>query len=419
MKSERIKKYLAGGLSLAMIAGTNSLTAFAVYSVEENGPDSEKAIYNEYGANQGLDENTENVSMDGIFDEEKAESYIHAGTYILSTQPTSEKTYEESGIYYEADTFTYGDGIYVIIQDEDSTDKFYTLIKSTQDLEVGEEFIYREGDIGGRLLDDKYTSTHMEHTYKDGDKSYVSYDTSGGKLSAQEAQRGEDGTPAGEQADGFTYLYLVSETPADYYQRMANEEAGIEEKAQSEDRAYMPVNNTHQEEGIPSNNWTNLLEDDAKDYNDRIVRVGSTEGNSNTRLYSYSGQNVIVAKFAVSIEEGTAQLTWSDSQEYDPEAVYDVKEGELEIAEGETADLYFHTQYASTWGRDGYVNTDITYTIEDDSVISYVGASEEEGAEQYKLTGLKQGTTTITATVNGQEDKYEGGASVTLKVTVK
>lgn len=394
-----------------------SMNAFAVYSPQENGPDSETPIYNEYGAHTGLDADTQNADISDVYSDEYASDYVNAGAYIISNSPTTDEVYDP-GVYYEADSFTYGDGIYVIIQDETSTDKFYTLIKSTQDLEIGDCFIWRDGDVGGRLLDDKYTSTHMAGTFAASDYSYVSYDSSGGKLAAQSLNRNEDGTPADEQEEGFTYLYLVSETPADYAQRMANEEAGYEEKAQSEERAYMPVNN-HNSDALPSNNWSNLLEDDPSDYNDRIARTGATEGNSNTRLYSYSGQNVIVAKFAVEITEGTAELAWAESTDFDENADYTATDGEITIGVGESTTLYFHTQYTSTWGRDGYVNSDITYTIDDDSIISYVGQSEEEGGESYVLTGLEAGTTTLTATVNDSEGKYAGGAEITITVTVE
>lgn len=410
------KRTLSAGLALGMSA-LCSMNAFAVYSPAENGPDSETPVYNEYGAHAGLDEATQNADISGIYDEEYAADYVNAGAYIISNSPVTDQTYDP-GIYYEADSFTYGDGIYVIIQDEASTDKFYTLIKSTQNLAVGDCFIWRDGDVGGRLLDDKYTSTHMAGTFADSEYSYVSYDTSGGKLAAQTAVRNEDGTPAEDQEEGFTYLYLVSETPADYAQRTANEEAGYEEKAQSEERAYMPVNN-HNSDALPSNNWTNLLEDDSNDYNDKIARTGATEGNSNTRLYSYSGQNVIVAKFAVDIAESTAELAWSQSTDFDENADYTATEGEITVAAGESTTLYFHTQFTSTWGRDGYVNSDMTYTIGDESIISYVGKAEEEGAESFVLTGLEPGTTTLTATVNDSEGKYAGGAEITITVTVE
>lgn len=415
-KTAAFKKTVSAGMALGMTV-LCSMNAFAVYSPQENGPDSETPIYNEYGAHTGLDADTQNADISDVYSDEYASDYVNAGAYIISNSPTTDEVYDP-GVYYEADSFTYGDGIYVIIQDETSTDKFYTLIKSTQDLEIGDCFIWRDGDVGGRLLDDKYTSTHMAGTFAASDYSYVSYDSSGGKLAAQSLNRNEDGTPADEQEEGFTYLYLVSETPADYAQRMANEEAGYEEKAQSEERAYMPVNN-HNSDALPSNNWSNLLEDDPSDYNDRIARTGATEGNSNTRLYSYSGQNVIVAKFAVEITEGTAELAWAESTDFDENADYTATDGEITIGVGESTTLYFHTQYTSTWGRDGYVNSDITYTIDDDSIISYVGQSEEEGGESYVLTGLEAGTTTLTATVNDSEGKYAGGAEITITVTVE
>ncbi len=412
MKRNYAKMTIALGLAVSLCAASG-LSALAVYSPEENGPDGDPAIYNEAGAHMGLDEDTENAEVGDYSDED----YINAGAYIISTSPTTDVEYEP-GIYYEDTSFSYGeDGMYIIIQDDDSTDKFYTMIKSTQDLPVGTRYIYTEDDTRGRLLDDKYTSTHMANTYEDSDYSYVSYDTSGGKLIAQEVELDEDGIPLDSQPEGTIYVYLVSETPADYYQRLANEEAGYEEKQNSEDRAYMPVNN-HASTGVSTNNWANITEDDDSNYDDGIAKTGGTEGDSNTRLYAYSGQNVIVAKFAVSLEPSVAELTWSDSEDFDEDADYSITEGEIEIGVGESIPLYFHTQYTSTWGRDGYANSEISYEIGDDSIISYVGRAEEEGEESFVLTGLSEGTTTLTATVE-DTDLYEGGAQVTLTVTVK
>ena len=76
--------------------------------------------------------------------------------------------------------------------------------------------------------------------------------------------------------------------------------------------------------------------------------------------------------------------------EYNEDADYAQTEGTITVAEGETKTLYFHTQYTNTWGRDGYKNVPITYTVGDESVISYVGQTEEEGAEAFVLTGLKK-----------------------------
>ncbi len=396
----------------ASLVAASGVSAWAVYSPETNGPDGDPAIYNEAGANMGLNADTENAEV-GDYSED---DYVNAGAYIISTSPTTDQEYEP-GIYYEDTTFSYGDdGVYIIIQDEDSTDKFYTMIKSTQDLPVGSSYIYTEDDTRGRLLDDKYTSTHMENNYKDGDYSYVSYDSSGGKLICQEAELDEDGIPLDSQGDDFIYIYLVSETPADYYQRLANEEAGYEDKQNSEDRAYMPVNN-HASDGISTNNWANITEDDDSNYDDGIAKTGATEGNSNTRLYAYSGQNVIVAKFAISIEPSVAELTYSESADFDPDADYTITEGEIEIGVGESIPLVFHTQYTSTWGRDGYATSEISYDIGDDSIISYVGNTREEGEESFVLTGLSEGTTTLTATVD-DTDLYEGGAQIVLTVTV-
>lgn len=46
----------------------------------------------------------------------------------------------------------------------------------------------------------------MAGNYLDSDYSYVSYDSGGGKLSAQNLQASTDGTPTDQQEEGFTYL---------------------------------------------------------------------------------------------------------------------------------------------------------------------------------------------------------------------
>ena len=418
MKKTRLSRLL---VLMLIVAIACAQPALAVYNPADNGPESDVPIYSAYGAHQGLDADTQNVDISDSFTDEDAQAYITKGAYILSNKPTTDKTYE-SGVYYETTDFAFGDGIYVIIQDEDSVNKHYTLIKSAQDLQVGEPFIYRDGDIGGRLLDDKYTSTRMASNFQNGEYSYVSYDGGGGKLAEQTAEKDENGIPLDSQAQGFTYLYVVSETPADYYQRLANEKAGYETPAQAEDRQYMPANNSHLDADAVAynyNNWTNLTEDDPVDYNDRIIRVGNTEGNSNSRLYSYSGQNVIVAKYCITFTPSVAQLTWADSTAFNAEADYDAVEGEITIQAGESQTLYFHTQFHNCWGRDGYTNGDITYVIGDENIISYVGKSDEEGVENYVLTALEPGTTTLTATLEDLPGKYSGGTSVTLTVTVK
>ena len=402
----------------ALLIAALLMAAFAVPALAEPMTD----VYNDYGAHAGLDEATQNVDISADLTDEVIADYVAAGRYIVAASPvadaSAEPSGEPSGTVYETVSFPYGSGLYVRIEDPDSTSKHYTLIKSAQDLQVGEPFVYRDGDIGGRLLDDKYTSTLMENNYLDGDYSYVSYDTSGGKLAAQTPELDEDGVPLDSQAEGFTYIYLVAESAADYYQRLANEAAGYETPAQAEDRAYMPVNNTNQS-GEAFNNWANITSDDGDmNYNDRITRIGGTEGSSNTRLYSYSGQNVIVAKIIVGLTETEALLTWSDTNDYDPDADYSVTEGEIEIAAGETVPLYFHGQYTNTWGRDGYAGLDVSVDIADESVISYVG-NERDAESPNTLTGLNPGTTTLTATVNDAAGKYIGGASVTLTVTVK
>lgn len=411
---KKIRKYATTAIAAAMaLSACTNMSVMAVYSPEENGTGSEHAVYNEYGAHAGLDENTQNASLEGIFTEETAEAYVHAGTYIISDHLDLSKEYEEPGVYYETTDFTYGDGLYVIIRDENSTSKFYTLIKSTQDLEIGEPFLYREGDIGGRLLDDKYTSTHMATT----DLSYVSYDLGGGKLSEQQASLDENGDPADSQEEGFVYLYLVTEAPADYFQRTENEAAGYEAPAQYEDRKYMPTNNTKQS-GENGNNWSNLTADDSMDYNDRITKIGGTEGDSNTRLYSYSGQNVIVAKFAVSIKKGDAQFAYARTTGFDTEADYNATTGEIMLGVGESVTLRFHTQYTSTWGRDGYSNCDVTTQISDPAIASYTGKAQEEGVQSYILTGLQGGTTTLTATLQDASGKFDGGNTIVLTVHV-
>ena len=60
----------------------------------------------------------------------------------------------------------------------------------------------------------------------------------------------------------------------------------------------------------------------------------------------------------------------------------------------------------------------MTYEVGDEAVISYVGKAEEEGADSYVLTGLAEGTTTLTAVVDDSPEKYAGGASFTLTVKV-
>ena len=287
-----MKKILAILVALMLIA---SATAFAAPMT---------GIYSEYGAHKGLDPETQNVDISAQLTDEVIDAYNHAGIYIVTDSSVAKGEYTEPGTYYEATSFEYGSGLYIFIQDEASTTKHYTMIRSAQDLSVGEPYCHVDGDIGGRLLDDKYTSTLMANNYQNGEFSYVSYDLSGGKMSAQEVALDENGIPLDSQPEGFTYVYVVSETAADYYQRIANEEAGYEQPAQAEDRPYMPVNNTNSS-GEKFNNWSNTTDsDDDRNYNDGITRIGGTEGDSNTRLGSYSGQNVIVAKILCGLHRG-------------------------------------------------------------------------------------------------------------------
>lgn len=375
-------------------------------------------VYNAYGAHKGLDEATQNVDISAQLTDEVIDAYNHTGIYVISDSPVVSGEYTEPGTYYEATSFAYGSGLYVHILDEASANKHYTLIKSAQDLNVGDAYCHVDGDIGGRLLDDKYTSTRMANNYLDGEYAYVSYDLGGGKMAAQAVELDENGIPLSSQPEGFTYVYLVSESAADYYQRIANEEAGFETPAQAEDRPYMPVNNTNSS-GEKFNNWANVTgSDDDRNYNDGITRIGGTEGDSNTRLYAYSGQNVIVAKICVGFTESAALLSWADAKTYNPDTDYSVTEGEIKLNVGDTLPLVFHTQFTSTWGRDGYAGTKIECQIGDESIISYVG-DERDAENPNTLTALAAGTTTLTAKVLDSEGKYTGGATVTLTVTVE
>lgn len=375
-------------------------------------------VYNEYGAHRGLDAATPNVDVGAQLTDEAIDAYVHAGRYIVADAPFASGEYAESGTYYETANFSYGAGLYVIIEDEASANKHYTLIKSTQNLNVGEPFCYVDGDVGGRLLDDKYTATLMANNYLDGEHSYVSYDLSGGKLTAQAVALDDQGVPLDDQAEGFTYVYLVAESAADYCQRLANEKAGYEQPAQAEDRAYMPVNNTKQS-GKALNNWANITADEEDlQYNDRITRIGGTEGSSNTRLYAYSGQNVIVAKICPGIAESVAQIAWSDANAFDADADYGRSEGEIVLHVGDVVPLFFHTQFTSTWGRDGYASAGMEYRIGDENIICYVGA-DRDAENPNTLTALKAGTTTLTATVADAVGKYVGGATATLTITVE
>lgn len=377
-------------------------------------------VYNEYGAHKGLDPATQNVDISETLTDDAIDAYVNAGRYIVSNKPTVEGAYEENGTYYETVNFEYGQGLYIHIQDEESTTKHYTMIKSAQDLNVGDPYCYVEGDIGGRLLDDKYTSTLMANNYlADDHLSYVSYDLCGGKFSAQEVAVDENGVPLSSQPEGFTYVYLVAESPADYFQRLANEEAGYEAPANSEDRLWMPVNNTNSN-GNPINNWANItVESEDKSYNDKIARIGALEGNSNTRLYSYSGQNVIVAKVAIGLTPAVAKIACASDTAFNAEETYEATESSVTLKAGETLPLYFHTQFTSTWGRDGYAKSAMEYVVSDDSVISYVGTKAEDGQTANTLTALKAGTATLTVTVSDSEGKYEGGATYTVNVTVE
>ncbi len=181
----------------------------------------------------------------------------------------------------------------------------------------------------------------------------------------------------------------------------------------------MPVNNTHAEEANPINNWANITaSQEDMNFNDRIARIGSREGNSNTRLYSYSGQNVIVSKIIVGITESTAKIAFASTADFDPDADYESGEAAITLKVGESVPAFFHTQYTNTWGRDGYANSEIDCAVSDERVISYVGSEGAEGIEPNTLTALSTGTATLTATVADAPGRYAKGATFTLTVTV-
>ena len=154
--------------------------------------------------------------------------------------------------------------------------------------------------MGGRLLDDKYTSTHMAGNYKI--RSIPMCPMTPAVADCLRRRSKDQMTECLQMSRKkdlrICIWYLRQRQILHREQQMKRRDM---KRRHSLDRAYMPVNNT-KSDATPFNNWSNLTEDDQKDYNDRIARVGGQEGKSNTRLYSYSGQNVIVAKFAVEIQ---------------------------------------------------------------------------------------------------------------------
>lgn len=437
------------------------------------------------------------------FDWDKIQQdYIKEGIYVISGSREinwddfSDLKPGDLGDDTEAHPVEVGGRVYVHIKDAASADKYYLLVSSTKDVAVGDS-LFTDGEGGYGLLDDKYVSTHMKESLQDGNKySYLAHDlgTSGGKIGLQEAG-----------SEGQKYIYVVCETPADYYQRLANEDAGLEDRLPGEDRPYMPANNNASTDGTWLNEWHNTkygisfyfdnsaaegedpvltLSDDygfdvdetalAKSaqqgrdgryssflsledlgitdftlpvtalyrdstVNDGVIRTGGTEGDSNTRLGGYSGENVVVAKFEVTVGTGKAQIAaapleevYGDSEsdgtgkvvtDYFENAKYyeDGSKEDLTITAGEP--WYVHTQIADCSGRGGYINNLVQAAVKgDEGVLSY---DPETGI----LTGLQQGSAEVTFTVedghivdqNSGEDLGTGyeGTSVTLDVTVE
>lgn len=529
MHNKKVRRYFAAGVAFAMTM-TVSTTALAVGNRYD--PNEDTQYYGgEYGQNLGLrdvsqvDENSMVTVKEGSSAVENAdlEAYLKAQFGEDFDWEQIKKDYIGEGIYVISgsrvinwddfadlqpgdmadDTANHpvevGGRLYVHVKDQNAPDKYYLLVSSTKDVEIGDS-LFTDGEGGYGLLDDKYVATHMATSVQDGGEySYFAHDlgTSGGKIGLQEAG-----------SEGQKFIYVICETPGDYYQRLANEEAGYEERLEGQDRPYMPANNSSSTNGTWLNEWHNTkysvsftLENTAEegkdpvlelvdDYglavdaealaevategkdgnytaavsvgdleemidgdtftipvtalvrdssvNDGVIRTGGTEGDSNTRLGGYSGENVVVAKFEVTVSAGKAVIGYATNEEvygsadtngkgqvvteYFNNAQYqeDGYVGELTIAAGEP--WYFHTQMADCSGRGGYMNQLVKAEISgDEGVVEY---NEETGI----LTGLKAGTAEVTFTVEeGRlKDRQSGedlgqayeGASITLTITV-
>ncbi|MBQ1492734.1 MAG: hypothetical protein IIZ39_12315, partial [Blautia sp.] len=450
------KQMVVMGLTLAM---TVSLAGNVLAVGNRYEPDDLKYFSSDYGQNLGIrtvsqvaDDGTvtivegksdvENADLSGYLTEKFGEGfdweqikadYVGEGVYVISGSRVLDwEKYADLQPGQMGDDTTehpveIGGRLYVHVKDPSSAQKYYLLVSSTKDVAIGEA-LYTDGEGGYGLLDDKYVSTHMATSQPDGGNySYFAHDlgASGGKIGLQEAG-----------SEGQKYIYVICETPADYYQRLANEEAGFETRLEGQDRPYMPANNTAATDGTWLNEWHNtgygvsipftntaaegeeavyvmgetygldvkeeeLVEKIARNrdgsfsapvpmeelpaeltipvkalyrdssVNDGVIRTGGTEGDSNTRLGGYSGENVVVAKFEVTVSAGKALIAYATNEEvygdagtegsgqvltsYFENAQYasDGEKGELTIAQGEP--WYFHTQIADCSGRGGFI----------------------------------------------------------------
>ena len=525
MYNKKVKRYFAAGVAFAMTM-TVGMNAFAMGNRYD--PNEDTQYYDSvYGQNLGIrdvsqvDENSmvtikegsssvENADLEAYLKEQFGEDfdweqikkeYIEEGIYVISG--SREINWDDFADLQPGDMaddtanhpVEVGGRLYVHIKDNNAPDKYYLLVSSTKDVAIGDS-LFTDGEGGYGLLDDKYVATHMATSLEDGGEySYLAHDlgTSGGKIGLQEAG-----------SENQKFIYVICETPGDYYQRLANEEAGYEERLEGQDRPYMPANNKSSTDGTWLNEWHNTkysltfnfensaaegedpvlelvddygLEIDAEalaaeaaqnengsystsvniddldadtftvpvtalvrdsSVNDGVIRTGGTEGDSNTRLGGYSGENVVVAKFEVTVSSGKAEIAYATNEEvygsadtngqgqvvteYFNNAQYqeDGYVGDLTIAAGDA--WYFHTQMADTSGRGGYTNGLIKAQISgDEGIVEY---DEETGI----LTGLAAGTVEVTFTVeegrltdrqSGEDlgQAYES-ASITLTVTV-
>lgn len=515
-----MKKKLALALALALcIAQTSALAVGNRYD-----PAEATEFFGEYGQNIGLRDvsqvtdgkvtvtegvsSVQNADLGAYLKEQFGENfdwaqiqkdYVTEGCFVISGARVinwDDYAYLQPGEMAD-DTANnpvqIGGRLYVHMKDPSSADKYYLLVSSTKSVEIGDS-LFTDGAGGYGLLDDKYVSTSMATSLVDGGAySYFAHDlgTSGGKIGLQEAG-----------SETQKYIYVICETPADYYQRLANEAAGYEVDMAGQDRPYMPANNKNANDGVWLNEWhttgysvkfsfnntaaegeapkLELVDDyglavdaaalaaqatadkngaysvsvNVKDLpagsftlpvgalvrdssvNDGVIRTGGTEGDTNTRLGGYSGQNVVVAKFEVSVSTGKATIAYAKNAdvygaadaygkvvtEYFNNAEYheDGFVGELAIEAGEP--WYVHTHIADCSGRGGYTNKLVNATITgEEGVVEY-------NAETGILTGLKAGTAQVVFTVNDRDltnksgevtGKAFDGASITLTVTVK
>ena len=518
MKRKYDRRSLALGTALILALGTVS----SVWAVGNRyDPDEDVSYYGEYGQNLGIrdvsqvDENgfitvtegtstVENADLgayltekfgEGFDWEEIKENYVKEGIYVISGSRVinwddfADLQPGDMGDDTAAHPVEVGGRLYVHVKDQNATQKYYLLVSSTKDVAIGDA-LFTDGEGGYGLLDDKYVSTHMATSLQDGGRySYFAHDlgANGGKIGLQEAG-----------SEGQKFIYVICETPADFYQRLANEEAGYEVRLEGQDRPYMPANNSASTNGSWLNEWHNtkynisfsfdnsaaegeepklaLVDDygfpvDASalaeaavkgrngaytssismeeaiemqggettfnlpvtafgrdsSVNDGVIRTGGTEGDSNTRLGGYSGENVVVAKFEVTVAPGKALIACAKNADvygaadtngkgqvitdYFENASYmeDGYTGELAITAGEP--WYLHTQIADCSGRGGFTNKLVKASISgEEGIVEY---NEETGI----LTGLKAGSAEVTFSVEDSDPSYKG-ATVTLNITV-